>query len=310
VSNSNGPSDDDLAEADLAEAHAFHAARNHAAALRAANRALARNPVGRHAFDALVVVAEVAYARSAYVRQAEIAGELLSRNPDRIEGYLHLAYAHTHAGDDARAAKAIAAGLARFPNSSRLAQQEARRLAARGDHKAAISWAEKAVLQEPTSAAHLATLASCLSDAGRERAARSKIVEALALDPQSAYVQVLAAVIAHNQNRWEDCGFHAVQAVRLNPGDTDAHRLAVMARRFRHPLLKLYWRTFPPVAPYIIRHMPLLLFALLVVHAFFATLGALYLVPVLVVYYLSCGVMVSVAKRRVRPPQPPQLKNY
>jgi tetratricopeptide (TPR) repeat protein len=310
VSDPRGPSDDDAAEADLTQARAFQAASNHTAALRAAEAALARNPVGRHAFDALVVVAGVAYAQSDYARQTEIAGELLSRNPQRIEGHQYLTYAYIQTGDNVRAASAIAAGLARFPMSADLTQQEALRLAAIGDYKSAVAWAEKAVRLEPTSATYLATLAWCLSYAEREHEARNKIGEALALDPSSAYVQRIAATIAYNQRRWADCEAHAVHAAVLEPHNTDARELANMARWFKHPLMKPCWRFLDFAGPFIIRQAILALFLLFLAHVFFARFGALFVVPVFIVYFVVCFVVISVVKRRARRIRKVRLKDY
>jgi tetratricopeptide (TPR) repeat protein len=310
VSDPSGPSDDDAAEADLIQARAFQAAGNHTAALRAAEAALARNPVGRHAFDTLVVIAGVAYAQSDYARQIEIAGELLSRNPQRSEGHQYLTYAYIQTGDNVRAASAIAAGLARFPMSADLTQQEARRLAAIGDYKAAVAWAEKAVRLEPSSASYLTTLAWCLSSAEREHEARNKIVEALALDPLSAYVQSTAATIAYNQSRWDDCEAHAVQALTLEPNNTNFRSLANMARWFRHPLMKPFWRFMNFAGAFIVRQGMFALLLLFFAHVFFASFGALFVVPVFIVYVVVCMVVVSVLKRRAGRTRTVRLKDY
>jgi tetratricopeptide (TPR) repeat protein len=310
VSDPSGPSDDDAAEADLTQARAFQAAGNHTAALRAAEQALARNPVGRHAFDALVVIAGVAYAQSDYARQIEIAGELLSRNPQRSEGHQYLTYAYIQTSDNVRAASAIAAGLARFPMSADLTQQEARRLTAIGDHKAAVAWAEKAVRLEPTSATYLTTLAWCLLQSDRKSEAREKINEALAFDPLSPYVLRMAATIAYDQRRWADCEAHAVQAAVLDPHNTEARALANTARWFKHPLMKPFWRFLDFAGSFIVRHGAFALLLLFFAHVFFAGFGALFVVPLFIVYFVVCMVVVSVVKRRARRIRKVRLKDY
>jgi tetratricopeptide (TPR) repeat protein len=305
-----GPSAGDIASAGLDKARAFLDARNADAAIREAERVFSADPNGPFGYRALDIIGDAHTQKGDFSTVAKIGRELLSIDPERIEGYLHLAQGALERDDMRTAIDAIERGLTCNPHSLSLTILNAIRFRRCHDTTRAIEWAEKAVAMAPWHPGALNALGFALADAERPDEAKRAFEEARALDPMAAYTISTTAAVAFNENRYAEAEELALQALALDPQDGDAQRIVYRARWFKSIFMRPYW-AIATVSKKQAMVAAAIILGLLVLLTPFGL--ARFLMPALLIYYLVCMFIVLLVQALddpKRPRKPPKLKDY
>jgi tetratricopeptide (TPR) repeat protein len=305
-----GPSAADIAEAGLDKARAFLAARNADAAIREAERVFSADPNGSYGYRALDIIGDAHTEKGDFAMVAKIGRELLSIDPNRIDGYLHLARGALERDEMRIAIDAIERGLALNPNSVSLTILNAIRFRHCKDTARAVAWAEKAVAMAPWHPGALNTLGFALAEADRKDEAKRAFEEARALDPMAAHTASTAAAVAFQDNRFADAEQLALQALSLDPQDDNAQHIAYRSRWFKSALMRPYWAV-TRVTLWQAFIVASVIAGLMVV---LTPLGLTpFVMPALLIYYLVCMFVVLLVQALddpKRPKKPPTLKDY
>ena len=103
--------------------------------------------------------------------------------PDMADGWIHLSNLQATVGNRAESERILAEGLARCPNSPGLNLERAHRLAAAGQHDAAIAAFRESFRLRPDEAAPLLSIAKIYFDLGRDAEGIAELERALAAEP-------------------------------------------------------------------------------------------------------------------------------
>jgi tetratricopeptide (TPR) repeat protein len=305
----SSPSFADFASAGLDKARAFLAARNTDAAIREAEKVLEQDPDGRWGYQALDLIGDAHYEKSDYVTVIKIGRELLALDPERIEGYVHLARGSLEREDMRTCIEAIERGLERYPNSLSLILLNSIRFRRCHDTKRAIEWGEKAASIAPWHPGTLNTLGFAYAQAERQDDAKRLFDEARALDPMSSRTVSTAAIVAFADNRFVEAQDLALQALALDPQDEDAAHVAYRARWFKSPLMRPFWATQGLTTKQAIW----IAVAIFAVVALIPMGAARVIFPGVALYYAVCLFVVLLVQAMddpTRPKKPPTLKDY
>lgn len=305
-----GPTLGDFASARLDKARAFLDAANSDAAIREAEAVFSQDPNGGWGYAALDVIGDAHAQKGDFDAVVKIGRELLSIDPDRLHGYLHLGRGALQREDMRTAIQAIERGLERHPDSVGLILLNSIRFRESRDYPRAIQWAERAANMAPWAPGALTTLGFALQAAERTEAARHAFDAARALDPTASDSFRTAALVAYEENRYDDARAEALKALELDPTDDDCHRVVFRARIFRSILMRPFWS----VQRLTTGQAAILAAVLFGVMLILSPWGfGRFVFPAVAIYYLACMFVVLLVQAlddRKKPQKPPTLKNY
>ena len=154
--------------------------------------------------------------------------------PENSDAWARLSKVSLERGDPAAAARALAAGLARNPDSSALLGEQARRLTAAGRHAEAAAALGRAVRERPDDADMLVRLASAYFRLERLDAGAAALRRALAAEPE--HPAALTTLTMHAIGSGDEAGarewFHHVRAQPRIPAELAADLEGEFRRRF------------------------------------------------------------------------------
>jgi tetratricopeptide (TPR) repeat protein len=305
-----GPSIGDFASAALDKARAFLEARNPNAAIREAEVVFSQDPNGPWGYAALDLIGDAETEKGDFDTVTKIGRELLSIDPEQLDGYVHLARGALERDDMRVCIQAIELGLERHPHAVSLIILNSIRFRQSHDYKRAVEWAEQAVALAPWHPGALNTLGFALQSAERTEEAHRAFDEARQLDPTAAHSFRTAAFVAYDEYRYQDAATEALKALEADPQDDDCRRVLYRSRIFGNVLMRPYWSmhalTKGQAAAWAAG-----MFALMVVLS--PTGLGRFVFPAVAIYYLVCMFVVLLVQAiddNKRPQKPPTLKDY
>jgi tetratricopeptide (TPR) repeat protein len=305
-----GPTLGDFASAALDKARAFLEARNPNAAIREAEVVFSQDPNGPWGYAALDLIGDAETEKGDFDTVTKIGRELLSIDPDRLDGYIHLARGALEREDMRTCIQAIERGLERHPHAVSLILLNSIRFRQSHDYKRAVEWAEQAVAMAPWHPGALNTLGFALQSAERTEEAHRAFDEARQLDPTAAHSFRTAALVAYSENRFKDASADALKALEADPQDDECRRVLYRSRFFGNILMRPFWSMQALTKGQALAWAAGMLAVMIVL----APTGlSRFVFPAVAIYFLSAlfvVLLIQAIDDRKRPQKPPTLKDY